>query len=147
MILRGRHALQAPREAVWNALHDTGLLVRCVPGCKSIHWKTNDTLEAEIELRAGNARRRYRGEVRIADQEPPSRYRLLFGKPGESSSVSALITLEAGSPGTRLAYDVEAELDGFLARLGGPVVSMIAKRIANRFYKRLNAELLAKTSD
>lgn len=146
MELKGRYALQAPPEAVWDALHDTGLLVRCVPGCQNIHWTADDTLEAEIELRAGNARRTYRGEVRIADQEPPHRYRLLFAKPGENSSVSARIELEARKSGTRLYYHVEAELDGYLARLGGPVVSLIAKRIANRFYKRLNAELAGAKS-
>jgi len=147
MELKGRHALQATPEAVWDALHDTDLLTRCVPGCRSIHWTTENTLEAAIELRAGNARRTYRGEVRIADQQPPSSYRLLFGKPGEPSSVVATIELAPADADTRLSYHVDAALDGYLARLGGPVVSVIAKRIARRFFKRLNAELVRALSD
>ena len=147
MELKGRHTLHAPPETVWNALHDTGLLTRCVPGCQSIQWTTENTLEAAIELRAGNARRTYRGEVRIADQQPPSSYRLLFGKPGEPSSVAATIELVPGDAGTRLSYHVDAALDGYLARLGGPVVSIIAKRIANRFFKRMNAEFADAPSE
>lgn len=144
MELKGRYALQAPPQAVWEALHDTELLARCVPGCESIRWIAEDTLEAAIELRAGNARRIYRGEVRIADQAPPASYRLLFGKTGGSGSVTARIELSAETPGTRLHYHVEAALDGYLARLGTPMVSLVARRIANRFYKRLNAELAAR---
>lgn len=147
MELKGRHGLHAPPETVWDALHDTALLTRCVPGCRSIHWTAENTLEAAIELRAGNAHRTYRGEVRIADQQPPSSYRLLFGKPGEPSSVVATIELVPRDAGTRLSYHVDAALDGYLARLGGPVVSVIAKRIANRFFKRMNAELTGEPSD
>lgn len=141
MELDGHHFLHALPETVWAALHDTELLARCVPGCRGIRWLSENTLEAEIELRAGSAYRTYRGGVRIADQRPPSHYRLLFGKTGEPDSVVADIELMPETQGTRLNYHVDAGLDGYLARLGTPVVRVIARRIANRFFKRLNAEL------
>lgn len=141
MEMNGRYVLRALPEMVWAALHDTELLTHCVPGCQGIRWLSGNTLEAEIELRAGSAHRTYRGEVRIADQQPPFHYRLLFGKPGGPSTVVADIDLVSKAQGTRLSYHVDAGLDGYLARLGAPVVSIIARRIANRFFKRLNAEL------
>jgi len=58
----------------------------------------------------------------------------------------ATIELTPQAPGTHLSYHVEAALDGYLARLGAPVVSMIAGHIAKRFFKRLNAALIEKTS-
>lgn len=141
MELHGKHTLLAPPEMVWAALHDTDLLAHCVPGCQGIRWISENTLEAEIELRAGGAYRTYRGEVRITDQRPPDHYRLLFGKSDSPGSVVADIGLAPKEQGTHLSYHVNAGLDGYLARLGTPIVNMIARRIANRFFKRLNDKL------
>lgn len=141
MDLEGKHRLQGTPEQVWNALHDTELLTHCVPGCKQIEWIGDDTLEAEIELRIGNAHRSYRGRVRIADALPHNSYRLLFGEDGHASSVAALIELLEDSEHTLLQYTVDAQLDGYLARIGTPVARTVAKRIAKRFFKQLDAEL------
>ncbi len=144
--LKGTYILQAPPTTVWTALHDTELLIRCVPGCRSIRWTAENTLAATIELRVGNARRTYSGEVRIADRQPPTHYRLLFGESGQPNSVVATIELTPQVPGTHLSYHVEAALDGYLVRLGAPVASLIAGRIAKRFFKHLNAALTEETS-
>lgn len=144
MELEGDYFLQASPEAVWTALHDVDLLTRCVPGCEFICWQTENTLEAGIELRLGNLQRSYRGEVRITDQSPYAHYRLLFGKPGTPSRVAADIDLNAETGGTRLTYRVEAALDGYLERLGASMVGLVARRIANRFFKILNAEITTR---
>lgn len=141
MDIEGKHRLHATPEQVWNALHDTVLLVRCVPGCKQIEWIGEDTLEAEIELSIGNAHRSYRGRVRIADAAPHQSYKLLFGEDGHASSVAALIELAEDSEHTRLHYTVDAQLDGYLARIGTPIARAVAKRIAKRFFRQLNTEL------
>lgn len=112
MELYGNHTLQAQPEKVWAALHDTDLLAHCVPGCQGIRWISENTLEAEIELRAGGAYRTYRGEVCITNQRPPDHYRLLFGKSGSPGSVVADIELAPKKQGTRLSYHVNAGLDG-----------------------------------
>jgi uncharacterized protein len=142
MDLEGKHRLHGTPEQVWNALHDTVLLARCVPGCKQIEWLGTDTLEAEIELSIGNAHRSYRGRVRIAEADPHQSYKLLFGEDGHASSVTALIELKAEEEFTHLHYTVDAQLDGYLARIGTPVARAVAKRIAKRFFKHLNAELV-----
>lgn len=141
MELSGEYLLQADPETLWSALHDPELLERCVPGCDRVAWTGEDTLTADIVLRAGTAKRRYSGRVRIADARPHERYRLLFGEPERGTSVSALVTLTPGDSGTRFRYDVEARLDGYLARLGAPVAAAIAGRIASRFFKRLDKAL------
>lgn len=141
MDLAGKHPLHGTPEQVWNALHDTDMLARCVPGCKQIEWIGADTLEAEIELSIGNAHRSYRGRVRIADAEPHRSYRLLFGESGQANSVVAVIELEHAEELTHLSYAVEAQLDGYLARIGTPVARAVAKRIAKRFFRQLDAAL------
>ena len=141
MDLEGRHRLHGNPEQVWNALHDTVLLARCVPGCKQIEWIGTDTLEAEIELSIGSAHRSYKGRVRIADAELHRSYKLLFGEDGHASSVTALIELKDDADHTHLHYTVDAQLDGYLARIGTPIARTVAKRIAKRFFKQLDAAL------
>lgn len=143
MELAGKHRLHGTPERVWNALHDTALLARCVPGCKQITWIGEDTLEAEIELSIGNVHRCYKGRVRIADATPHRSYKLLFGESGQANSVVSVIELEADAGFTRLSYTVDAKLDSFLSRIGTPVARTVAKRIARRFFKRLDEALKA----
>lgn len=141
MELAGKYLLGAAPDVVWEALHDTALLTRCVPGCRRIQWLGEDVLEAEIELSAGGSRRSYTGQVRIADAVRPLSYRLLFGETGRGNSVAATIELVPSQGATRLCYAVEASLDGYLARLGAPIARAIAKRIARRFFQRLDRAL------
>ncbi len=141
MELAGTHLLQTDPETLWTALHDPVLLQQCVPGCHRVAWTGEDTLTAEIVLRAGTAKRHYTGRVRIADAHPHEQYRLLFGENDHGTSVSALITLTPREDGTLFHYTVEAKLDGYLARLGTPIAAAIAYRIANRFFKRLGEAL------
>lgn len=141
MELGGEYLLQTDPETLWAALHDAELLARCVPGCERVEWVGADTLEAEIALRIGTAKRRYRGRVRVADARPHESYRLLFGTTERGSSVVARIRLEPHADATLFRYDVEARLDSYLARLGIPVAVAIARRIAGRFFKRLDVAL------
>jgi len=141
MELGGEHLLQTDPETLWTALHDAALLERCVPGCDRVSWTGEDTLTAEIVLRAGTARRRYTGRVRIADAHPHQRYRLLFGESGQGTSVSTLITLTPRGGHTLFRYEVHARLDGYLARLGAPVAAAIANRLARRFFRNLDRAL------
>lgn len=141
MELAGDHLLGTDPETLWSALHDAELLERCVPGCERAHWVGQDTLEAEIVLRIGAAKRRYRGRVRIADARPHVSYRLLFGTAESVNSVAALIRFTPQAHGTLFGYQVEARLDSYLARVGVPLAAAIARRIAARFFARLDAAL------
>ena len=64
MDLEGKHQLHGTPEQVWNALHDTVLLARCVPGCKQIEWIGTDTLEAEMRQAAAELRFEYAAKLR-----------------------------------------------------------------------------------
>lgn len=146
MNISGEALLHAAPEAAWAALHDTALLARCVPGCDSIRWLGEDTLHASLVLNAGVARRRYEGRIRIADAVELESYRLLLGSHPESPSVESRIRLEPAPAGTAVYYDVEAKLDGYLERLGTRAASGIARGLAARFFKRLDALLRESSS-
>lgn len=138
--------LHAAPAVAWRALHDSELLVRCVPGCENIRWLDGETLEASLVLRIGTARRCYRGYIRIAEAVEPESYKLLLGRSVESSSVESRIRLEPAFEGTTIHYEVEASLDGYLEQLGTSIASGIARGLATRFFKRMDA-LLRESAD
>jgi carbon monoxide dehydrogenase subunit G len=36
MEIKGEYQIDAPREAVWEALNDPEMLKKCIPGCESL---------------------------------------------------------------------------------------------------------------
>lgn len=148
MEINGEYLLEREPETVWANLHDTALLERCIPGCERVEWVDSETVEASLVLRVGTLRRRYAGRVRIAAAKPYESYTLLIGESGQGSSVTSHIRLERRGQATAVCYAVEARLDGYLARLGTPVARTVARRLAERFFKRLESDagLAAETS-
>lgn len=141
MEISGEHLVASDRQTVWKVLHDAQVLQRCVPGCERIAWLDSETVEASLVLRVGTVRRRYLGRVRIADSNPWDSYTLLIGETGRGNSVVSRIRLEPRDTETAVCYEVEARLDGYLARLGAPVAVAIARRLAARFFERLASEI------
>lgn len=146
MRLNGDAAIGANQESLWKALHDLELLSECVPGCEHLIWIDQETVEAQMVLRIGALKRRYRGRVRIADSMPPRSYRLLFGEKGRSSTVTTEISLiPIDQNNTKISYEVDAHLDSFLGKLGTRMPVAIARKLAAIFFTRLDQTLTAGT--
>ncbi|MDN5863946.1 MAG: SRPBCC family protein [Gammaproteobacteria bacterium] len=141
MELEGETLLHGAPGEVWKALHDAALLKEFVPGCERLEWLDDATLEAELTLRAVGLRRRYASRVHIRDSRPVESYTLLFGSDAETANVASRVRLEPVEAGTHVVFVVEVRLDNTLARLGAGVVERIARKMADRFFKRLDAEL------
>lgn len=141
MEISGEYLLASDRQTVWRRLHDAEVLEHCVPGCERIEWLDGETVEASLVLRIGTVRRRYQGRVRVADSSPWESYTLLIGESGRGTSVISHIRLESRGETTAVCYQVEAQLDGYLARLGATVAGAIARRLALVFFKRLENTL------
>jgi uncharacterized protein len=141
MEISGEYVLACDQRTAWERLHDAQTLERCIPGCERVEWLDSETVEASLLLRVGTVRRRYTGRVRIADSTPWESYTLLIGETNRGSSVVSRIRLAPRDGKTAVCYDVQAQLDGYLARLGAPVAIAIARRVAARFFERLENEI------
>lgn len=141
MEIRGEAVLHGAPDAVWEALHDAELLKEFIPGCEKLEWLDEATLEAELTLRAVGLRHRYASRVHIRESKPPASYALLFGHDPAAPSVTSRVRIAPHAGGTRISYHVEARLDNVLARLGAGLMEKIARKMAGRFFARLDAEL------
>jgi carbon monoxide dehydrogenase subunit G len=137
MEMKGEQRIAAPRARVWEALNDPDVLRQCIPGCQSLEKLSDDRLQAVVEIKIGPIGARFNGAVTISDARPPESY-TISGE-GQGGTVGnakggAKVQLAEVDGGTRLSYDVEAQVGGRLAQLGGPIIDATAKQLAGRFF-------------
>jgi hypothetical protein len=78
--------------------------------------------------------------VTLADLDPPNSYTLILEASGGiagSAKGSAKVHLSEDAGGTLIRYEVEAQVGGRMAQLGGPIIDATAKQLAGRFFSRL----------
>jgi carbon monoxide dehydrogenase subunit G len=139
MEMKGEQRIAAPRTRVWEALNDPDVLRQCIPGCQSLEKLSDDRLQTVVEIKIGPIGARFNGAVTISDAQPPESY-TISGE-GQGGTVGnakggAKVRLAEVDGGTLLSYDVDAQVGGRLAQLGGPIIDATAKQLAGRFFTR-----------
>ncbi|WP_299392174.1 carbon monoxide dehydrogenase subunit G [Pelagibius sp.] len=139
MQMTGQYRIEAPRQAVWEALNDVEVLRACIPGVEEIE-KTSDTeFTAKVKAKVGPVSARFAGAVTLSDLDPPNGYTISGeGKGGAAGFAKggAKVRLEEDGAGTLLNYDVEAKVGGKLAQIGSRLIDGTAKKMADDFFSR-----------
>ncbi len=146
MKMSGEETIPASRETVWKALNDPAILKQSIPGCESIVKHSDTEMEARVVIKLGPLKTRFTGIVNLTDLDPPNGYRISGeGKGGLAGSASggANVKLEAVPEGTRLLYDVDAQVTGKLASLGARFIEPTSRALASQFFAKF-AALAAK---
>jgi uncharacterized protein len=139
MKMTGEQRIAAPRQRVWEALNDPEILRASIPGCESLEKEADDRFTATVQVKVGPIGARFKGAVSLTDLDPPNAYILLLqGNGGITGSVkgSAKVRLREDAGSTLIAFEVEAEVAGRMAQLGGPLIDATAKQLAGKFFSR-----------
>ena len=139
MNMTGTQHIAAPRQRVWEALNDPEILRASIPGCQSLEKEANDRFTAAVEVKVGPIGARFKGVFSLADVDAPKGYTLVLqGNGGIAGSVkgSAKVCLSEDAGGTLISYEVESQVGGRMAQLGGPIIDATAKQLAGKFFGR-----------
>jgi carbon monoxide dehydrogenase subunit G len=145
MKITGETLIPAPQEAVWQALNDPAILRQSIPGCESLEQTSDHSFKAIVSSRIGPIAARFAGNVRLSDLDPPNSYTLTGEGAGGAAGAAkgvAKVRLEPGEGGTRLIYDVDAQISGKLAQIGSRVVEAAAKMLAGQFFDRFGKAVI-----
>ena len=146
MTMSGEAVLPADRETVWAKLNDPEVLKACIPGCQELE-KTSDTeFQATVKAAVGPVKATFKGRVQLLDLDPPNGYRIAGEGQGGVAGFAkggAKVRLEEAEAGTRMTYDVEAQIGGKLAQLGGRLINGVAKKYADEFFANFAKTLQA----
>lgn len=149
MKMNGEQLIAAPRERVWDALNDPDVLKQCIPGCQSLEKETEDRLKATVAIKIGPIGAKFAGAVTLSELDPPNSYVISGEGQGGTAGFArggAKVVLTSEGDATRLTYDVDAEVGGRLAQVGGPIVDATAKQLAGTFFKRFGAIVTASAA-
>ena len=129
--------IPVPRIKVWEALNDAELLRQCIPGCEEIVKKSDTEMEAKVTVKMGPVKASFKGSVTLSDLDPPNGYRIS----GEGKSMmggatgGADVRLEDVPEGTKLIYDVDAQVTGKIASLAQRFIEPTAKQLSAQFFE------------
>ena len=139
MEMVGERRIAATPQRVWEALNDPDVLRACIPGCQSLDKEGNDRFTAVAEIKIGPIGARFKGAVQLSDLDPPNGYTISGqGNGGVAGNAkgNARVRLSPDGVGTLLAYQVDAQVGGRMAQLGGPLIDATAKNMADKFFNK-----------
>ena len=130
--------INAPKEQVYAALNDPGILKQCIPGCEELIKHSDTELKATVVLKVGPVKARFSGDVQLDTAGAPDAFSLTGqGNGGAAGHAKggADVTLTADGGTTILRYEANADIGGKLAQLGSRLIQGTAKKLAAKFFK------------
>ncbi|TCM19702.1 carbon monoxide dehydrogenase subunit G [Novosphingobium sp. PhB165] len=140
MQMTGEQRVAAPRRKVWEALNDPAILARSIPGCQSLERDGENRFVAAAEVKIGPIGARFKGAVELSDLDAPNGYTITGsgngGVAGTAKGGAKVRLSDTADGGTLVAYEVDAEVGGRMAQLGGPIIDATAKNLAGKFFAK-----------
>ncbi|WP_129607679.1 MULTISPECIES: CoxG family protein [Rhodoplanes] len=151
MTMTGQVVLPTDRATVWAAINDPDILRQSIPGCQDFAKVSDTEFTATVKVAVGPVKATFKGRVQLTDIEAPTGCRIVGegqgGVAGFAKGGARVRLDDAPDGGTRLDYDVEAQIGGKLAQLGGRLVNGVAKKYADEFFGNLSRALAPATPD
>ena len=137
MKLNDEIQINCSRDQVFAALNDTEILQKSIPGCEKIERISETELKATVITKIGPIKAKFSGQVTISDVNPPLSYTISGEGSGGAAGFAkggAKVMLEENGLMTILRYEVQAEVGGKIAQLGGRLIDGTAKKLASEFF-------------
>ena len=129
--------IEANRNQVFSALNDPEILRQAIPGCQELDQTSETELTATVLAKVGPVKAKFRGVVTLSDINPPESYTISGeGKGGAAGFAkgTAKVFLTDDGGATILSYEVNAEVGGKLAQVGGRLIEGTSKKLAGEFF-------------
>ena len=138
MTMTGEFVLPADKATVWARLNDPDTLKAAIPGCESLEKLSDTEMQAVVKVKIGPVSARFKGKVNLSDIDAPNSYRIAGqgdgGIAGFAKGGANVRLTDADGGATRLSYDVDAQIGGKIAQLGGRLIDSTAKKLADEFF-------------
>ena len=147
MQMKDSQTVPASRDKVWAALNDPAVLKQCIPGCQVLDMTSPTEMTARVVIKVGPVKATFGGKVTLSDLDPPNGYKITGegngGVAGFAKGGAAIRLEAAGDNETILHYEVDSQIGGKLAQLGGRLIDATAKKLAGEFFTKFGAVVSA----
>ncbi|PYT14515.1 MAG: carbon monoxide dehydrogenase [Acidobacteria bacterium] len=141
MKIAGSYTVPFPPERAYEMMQDPDVLARSIPGCESLEKIGENEYRMKMKMVLASLSGAFEGKVRLADQKPPSSFRMVVEGSGKIGFVKGdgLLTLTPKDGGTEVAYDGDAQVGGTMAAVGQRLIDATAKMMIKRFFENLRS--------
>jgi|TARA_B100001996_G_scaffold183185_1_gene140018 hypothetical protein len=136
MKLSGSYQINLDKQKVWEALNDSEILRKSIPGCEEFKKDSETEFTATATNKIGPFNASFTGNIELKEINAPHSY-IIEGSGNSSvgfASGKAKVKLEEIGNGTKLIYEVEANVGGKIAQVGSRLIDMTAKKMADIFF-------------
>ena len=136
MKLSGSYQINLEKQKVWEALNDPEILRKSIPGCEDFKKDSETEFTATATNKIGPFNASFSGNIELKEINAPHSY-IIEGSgnsPVGFASGKAKVKLEESGKGTKLIYEVEANVGGKIAQVGSRLIDMTAKKMADIFF-------------
>ena len=140
MKLFGSYQINLKKQKVWEALNNPDVLKKSIPGCDSFKKNSDTDFTATATNKIGPFNASFTGDIKLKEINAPDSY-IIEGSgnsPVGFASGEAKVKLEDFEDGTKLSYEVEANVGGKIAQVGSRLIDMTAKKMADIFFKNFS---------
>ena len=147
MKLSGSYQIKLEKQKVWEALNDPEILKKSIPGCEEFKKESDTEFSATATNKIGPFNASFSGTIELKDINAPNSYKISGSgnSPVGFASGEAEVKLEDSEDGTKLIYEVEANVGGKIAQVGSRLIDMTAKKMADIFFGKFS-ELVIETN-
>ena len=146
MKLSGSYQINLEKQKVWESLNDPNILKKAIPGCEEFRKNSDTEFTATATNKIGPFNASFTGDIELKDINAPNSY-VIEGSgnsPVGFASGSAKVNLEDSNGGTKLIYEVEANVGGKIAQVGSRLIDMTAKKMADIFFGKFSELISSK---
>jgi len=145
MILKDEVHVPRDRDTVFQALNDPEILKLSIPGCEELKSISENELEATVIVKFGPVKASFNSNVELDPSAGPEKFKLSgsgdAGVAGFAKGGADVLLTEA-EDGTLLSYEVQIDISGKLAQVGGRLIEGTSKRLAKKFFVNFEEALL-----
>jgi uncharacterized protein len=148
MIVAGRFEFAGPRATVWELLQDPAVLVKALPGARTLERHGTDRFDGIMRVGVGPVTAaEFTVTVTLTDKVAPERFAMQVegkGTLGFTRGTAEVELAEQPAGGTTMNYHADVQIGGKIAGVGQRLLDQAAKLMTRQGLEAVNRELRAR---
>ncbi len=142
--LKKEYSLDLPRQEVWNAIIRPDILAEILPNCQSLEPLDDDKFIANIEIKIGPIKGKFKTKLSLFDINEPNGYKFKADGDGIKGTMSGQGEIQLSDRGesTIFTFLATGNVTGILARVGQRLIEATGKNLIDQGFENFKNRIL-----
>ena len=142
--LKKEYFLNLPLQDVWDAIIEPDVLAEILPNCKSLESIDKNKFIANIEVKMGPIKGKFRTKLSIFDINEPRGYKFKVDGDELKGAMNGQgeIQLSDHKDGTSFIFMAKGNVSGVIARVGQRLIEASGKKLMDQGFENLKQRII-----